>query len=70
MKLCIAGIFALLFGRLLGARKGALASILGIGLYTLLVSASASVVRAANRAGFLLRSGDACRVVFYSSPKF
>ncbi len=57
MKLCIAGIFALLFGRPLGPRKGALASILGIGLYTLLVDASASVVRAANMGGFSLEIG-------------
>ncbi len=43
----IAGIFALLANRLFGARYGALVAILGIALYTVLVGASASVVRAA-----------------------
>ncbi len=43
----IAGIFVTLFSRLLGTRKGALISVLGIAAYTILVGASASVVRAA-----------------------
>jgi competence protein ComEC len=47
----VAGLFAGLFGRLLGRRKGALASLIAIGLYTLLVGASASVVRAALMSG-------------------
>jgi hypothetical protein len=36
----IAGLFAGSFGRLLGPRKGALAAVLGIGLYTVLVGAN------------------------------
>lgn len=43
----LAGLFATAFGRLLGPRRGALAAGLGIALYTLLVGASASVMRAA-----------------------
>jgi competence protein ComEC len=47
----IAGLFAGSFGRLLGPRKGALAAVLGIGLYTVLVGANAAVVRAAIMGG-------------------
>jgi competence protein ComEC len=47
----IAGLFAGSFGRLLGPRKGALAAVLGIGLYTILVGANAAVVRAAIMGG-------------------
>ncbi|MFZ2098857.1 MAG: ComEC/Rec2 family competence protein [Anaerolineales bacterium] len=43
----IAALFALLFSRLLGRRKGAMVAALGIILYTLLVGANAAVVRAA-----------------------
>ena len=43
----IAGFFLALFGRWLGARRGAWAAGIGIGLYTLLVGADTSVVRAA-----------------------
>jgi competence protein ComEC len=43
----LAGLFVLLFRRLLGERKGALAAIIGIAVYTVLVGATASVVRAA-----------------------
>jgi competence protein ComEC len=43
----LAGLFVWLFSRLLGARKGAIAAILGILVYTVLVGATASVVRAA-----------------------
>ncbi|HEX2697090.1 MAG TPA: ComEC/Rec2 family competence protein, partial [Anaerolineales bacterium] len=43
----IAGIFVALFSRLLGARRGAVAAIIGIGFYTFLVGADAAVVRAA-----------------------
>lgn len=50
----IAGLFATLFGRLFGKRRGAIAAVLGIILYTLLVGASASVVRAATMAGLTL----------------
>jgi competence protein ComEC len=43
----IAGMFTALFSRLLGERRGALAAALGIAFYTVLVGASAAVVRAA-----------------------
>jgi competence protein ComEC len=43
----IAGLFVSLFSRLLGPRRGALAAVIGIAVYTLLVGADASVVRAA-----------------------
>jgi competence protein ComEC len=43
----IAGLFILLFSRLLGRRRGAILAVLGILLYTVLVGATASVVRAA-----------------------
>jgi hypothetical protein len=39
----IAGLFAASFGHLLGPRKGALAAVLGIGLYTVLVGANAEI---------------------------
>jgi len=50
----VAGLFAVLFGRLFGRRWGAVAAVLGIALYTLLVGATASVVRAAIMAGLSL----------------
>jgi competence protein ComEC len=43
----IAAIFVTLFSRLLGPRRGAVVAVLGIVLYTILVGASPSVVRAA-----------------------
>jgi competence protein ComEC len=43
----IAGVFAAVANRLLGARRGAVVAILGIAAYTILVGAGASVVRAA-----------------------
>ncbi len=43
----IAGVFIFLFSRLFGRRKGAVAAVIGIVLYTILVGATASVVRAA-----------------------
>ena len=43
----IAGLFVTLFSRLLGSRKGAIAAVTGIILYTVLVGASPSVLRAA-----------------------
>ena len=43
----IAGIFILLFRRLLGPRRGAIAAVIGIVFYTFLVGADPSVVRAA-----------------------
>ena len=50
----IAGLFVVLFSRLLGKRKGALFALLGILLYTILVGATASVVRAAIMAGLAI----------------
>jgi competence protein ComEC len=47
----LAGLFVLVFSRLLGKRKGALAAVLGILVYTVLVGATASVVRAAIMGG-------------------
>lgn len=43
----IAGVFILLFGRVLGPRRGALAAVIAIACYTFLVGAGPSVVRAA-----------------------
>ena len=43
----VAGLFAMLFSRLWGRRRGAIAAGIGIGLYVLLVGASAAVLRAA-----------------------
>jgi competence protein ComEC len=50
----IAGVFVALFGRLLGQRKGAVAAVIGILLYTVLVGATASVVRAAIMGGLAI----------------
>jgi len=50
----IAGLFASTFGRLLGPRKGALAAVLGITTYAVLVGADAAVVRAAIMGGLSL----------------
>ncbi len=50
----IAGLFVALFSRLLGRRKGALVAVLGILLYTVLVGATASVVRAAIMGGLAI----------------
>jgi len=50
----VAGIFALLFNRLLGPRRGALATALGIAFYTVLVGADPAVVRAALMGGISL----------------
>jgi competence protein ComEC len=47
----VAGLFALFFSRLLGPRRGAIATIFGIALYTIMVGAEASVVRAAIMGG-------------------
>ena len=47
----IAGLFVLVFSRWLGRRRGAIAAVIGIVLYTILVGASASVVRAAIMGG-------------------
>jgi len=50
----IAALFVALFSRLLGPRRGALAAVIGIALYTLLVGANAAVVRAALMGGLAL----------------
>ena len=50
----IAALFVTLFSRLLGARKGAIAAVVGITIYTVLVGASASVVRAAIMGGLAI----------------
>jgi competence protein ComEC len=50
----IAALFTAGFSRLVGRKWGVVAAILGIGLYTLLVGASASVLRAAVMGGFAL----------------
>jgi competence protein ComEC len=50
----IAGLFAAFFSRFLGPRRGAVAAVVGIGLYTLLVGGDAAVVRAAIMGGFSL----------------
>lgn len=61
----IAGLFSRLFTRWFGARRGSLAALAGIAVYTVLVGASASVVRAALMAGLAIvaqrtgRQGDA-----------
>ena len=43
----IAGLFVTIFSRLLGRRRGAIAAVIGIALYTVLVGATPSVLRAA-----------------------
>ena len=43
----LAGLFTMLFSRLLGRWRGAAVAVLGIAFYTLLVGAGPSVVRAA-----------------------
>ena len=50
----LAGLFVWLFSRLLGERKGAIAAVIGIIIYTLLVGATASVVRAAIMGGLAI----------------
>ena len=50
----IAGLFIALFSRLLGPRRGAYAAIAGIAIYTILVGATPSVVRAAIMGGLAI----------------
>jgi competence protein ComEC len=50
----VAGLFASLFGRVLGKRGGAVAAAAGITVYTILVGANAAVVRAAIMSGSAL----------------
>ncbi len=54
----IAGVFVFLFSRLLGRRRGAIAAVVGILLYTVLVGATASVVRAAIMGGLAILAGQ------------
>lgn len=57
----VAGLLVGLFGRWWGPRRGALAAAVGIGLYTVLVGAEASVVRAALMGGLALLARQAGR---------
>lgn len=50
----VAGIFASFFGRIFNQRRGAIAAVIGIGIYTILVGADAAVVRAAIMGGLSL----------------
>ncbi len=50
----IAALFVAVFNRLLGTRRGALAAVIGIAVYTILVGADAAVVRAAFMGGLAL----------------
>ena len=57
----VSGLFAILFGRLLGARRGAVAALIAISIYTVLVGADAAVVRAAIMGGLSLFAGQVGR---------
>jgi competence protein ComEC len=50
----VSGLFAVLFGRVLGPRRGAVAALVGISIYTLMVGADPPVVRAAVMGGLSL----------------
>ncbi|MEJ2485261.1 MAG: ComEC/Rec2 family competence protein [Anaerolineales bacterium] len=50
----VAGLFSMLFGRVLGPRRGAVAAVIAISLYTVMVGADAAVVRAAVMGGLSL----------------
>lgn len=50
----VAGLFASFFGRMLNPRRGAIAAVIGIAIYTILVGADAAVVRAAIMGGLSL----------------
>lgn len=54
----VAGLFSRLFSRLLNKRQAALAAVLGISLYTLLVGADPAVVRAAVMGGLSIFAGQ------------
>jgi competence protein ComEC len=54
----IAGVFVFLFSRLFGRRRGAAAAVIGIILYTVLVGATASVLRAAIMGGLAILAGQ------------
>jgi len=53
----VSGLFARMFGRLLGLYKGALVALLAIAIYTLLVGGDAAVIRAAIMGGLTLFAG-------------
>ena len=57
----IASLFIFLFSRLLGSRRGAVAAVLGIVLYTLLVGATPSVLRAAIMGGLAILASQTGR---------
>ncbi|HKJ28431.1 MAG TPA: ComEC/Rec2 family competence protein [Anaerolineales bacterium] len=57
----MAGLFAAVFGRLLGPRRGAFAALVAISGYTVLVGGDAPVVRAAIMGGFSLFAGQVGR---------
>ncbi len=57
----VASLFAILFGRLLGPRRGAVAALVAISLYTVMVGADAAVVRAAIMGGLSLFAGQVGR---------
>ena len=50
----VAGLFSMVFSRLLGPRRGAVAALVGLSLYTVFVGADPAVVRAAIMGGFAL----------------
>ena len=54
----VAGLFSRFFSRVLSQRQGALAAVIGISLYTLLVGADAAVVRAAVMGGLSIFAGQ------------
>jgi competence protein ComEC len=54
----ISGVFVFLFSRLFGRRRGAIAAVVGIILYTVLVGATPSVVRAAIMGGLAILAGQ------------
>jgi len=57
----VAGLFSILFGRVLGPRRGAVAAVVAISLYTVMVGADAAVVRAAIMGGLSLFAGQVGR---------
>ena len=57
----VSALFAVLFGRVLGPRRGAVAAVAAISLYTVMVGADAAVVRAAIMGGLSLFAGQVGR---------
>ena len=54
----VAGLFAMLFGRIFGPRRGAVVALVAITVYTVMVGADAPVVRAAIMGGLSLFGGQ------------